>query len=49
MEKYAKALETAIMKFHSLKMDEINKIIRELWVNTYQGNGKPGVFLLPHF
>lgn len=25
------------MKYHSLKMEEINKIIRELWVNTYQG------------
>ncbi|KAJ3113687.1 DNA repair protein rad50 [Phlyctochytrium bullatum] len=31
LEKYAKALE-------NLKMEEINKIIRELWVNTYKGN-----------
>ncbi|KAI8914853.1 AAA domain-containing protein [Powellomyces hirtus] len=38
LEKYAKALDNAIMKYHSMKMDEINKIIRELWVNTYQGN-----------
>ncbi|KAJ3142835.1 DNA repair protein rad50 [Geranomyces variabilis] len=38
IEKYAKALDNAIMKFHSLKMEEINKIIRELWVNTYQGS-----------
>ncbi|KAI9000249.1 hypothetical protein BC832DRAFT_541389 [Gaertneriomyces semiglobifer] len=37
LEKYAKALDTAIMKYHSLKMEEINKIIREIWVNTYQG------------
>ncbi|KAJ3021198.1 DNA repair protein rad50 [Thoreauomyces humboldtii] len=37
LEKYAKALENAIMKYHSMKMEEINKIIRELWVNTYQG------------
>jgi DNA repair protein RAD50 len=29
---------SAIMKYHTLKMEEINKIIRELWVNTYQGN-----------
>ncbi|KAK9728775.1 DNA repair protein rad50 [Basidiobolus ranarum] len=38
LEKYAKALDSAIMKYHSLKMEEINKIIRELWMNTYQGN-----------
>jgi DNA repair protein RAD50 len=28
---------SAIMKFHSMKMEEINKIIKELWVTTYQG------------
>ncbi|KAJ1550306.1 DNA repair protein rad50, partial [Nowakowskiella sp. JEL0078] len=38
LEKYAKALDRAIMRFHALKMDEINKIIAELWVNTYRGN-----------
>ncbi|KNC96521.1 rad50 [Spizellomyces punctatus DAOM BR117] len=38
LEKYAKALDNAIMKYHSMKMEEINKIIRELWVNTYQGS-----------
>jgi DNA repair protein RAD50 len=37
LEKYAKALEEAIQKFHSLKMIEINKIIRELWTKTYKG------------
>lgn len=26
------------MKFHSMKMFEINKIIKELWVTTYKGN-----------
>lgn len=26
------------MKFHSMKMSEINKIIKELWQNTYKGN-----------
>lgn len=29
---------SAIMKYHSMKMEEINKIIRELWVNTYQSS-----------
>ncbi|KAJ3024381.1 UNVERIFIED_CONTAM: DNA repair protein rad50 [Siphonaria sp. JEL0065] len=38
LEKYSKALENAIMKYHTMKMDEINKIIRELWCNTYKGN-----------
>ena len=27
----------AIMKFHSLKMEEINRIVEELWKKTYQG------------
>jgi len=26
------------MEFHSLKMDEINKIIKELWQATYKSN-----------
>lgn len=28
-----------IMKFHSMKMDEINKIVRDLWRSTYRGQG----------
>lgn len=28
-----------IMNYHNKKMLEINKIIRELWRNTYRGNG----------
>ncbi|OLY80009.1 DNA repair protein RAD50 [Smittium mucronatum] len=38
LEKYIKALDNAIMKYHSLKMEEINKIILELWVNTYMAD-----------
>ncbi|KAK2873085.1 hypothetical protein Q8A67_022982 [Cirrhinus molitorella] len=34
---YYKALDQAIMKFHSMKMAEINKIIRDLWQSTYRG------------
>ncbi|GAC97185.1 DNA repair protein RAD50 [Pseudozyma hubeiensis SY62] len=37
LEKYAKALENAIMRYHSIKMEEINDIIRYLWQKTYQG------------
>ncbi|KAL8211924.1 UNVERIFIED_CONTAM: DNA repair protein rad50 [Gekko kuhli] len=34
---YYKALDHAIMTFHSMKMEEINKIIRDLWRSTYRG------------
>jgi len=37
LEKYTKAIDVAIMKYHAMKMQEINKIIRELWVKTYRG------------
>jgi DNA repair protein RAD50 len=26
------------MRFHSMKMEEINKIIKELWQQTYRGH-----------
>lgn len=35
--RYAGALDKAIMKYHSMKMEEINRILEELWQNTYQG------------
>ncbi|KAJ8028558.1 DNA repair protein RAD50 [Holothuria leucospilota] len=38
LDKYSKALDTAIMKYHKLKMEEINKIIKEYWRMTYKGN-----------
>ncbi|KEI37157.1 uncharacterized protein L969DRAFT_218053 [Mixia osmundae IAM 14324] len=38
MEKYGKALDSAIMAYHSAKMQEINNIIRELWTKTYTGS-----------
>uniref|UniRef100_A0A2D4M202 Zinc-hook domain-containing protein n=1 Tax=Micrurus spixii TaxID=129469 RepID=A0A2D4M202_9SAUR len=34
---YYRALDQAIMTFHSMKMEEINKIIRDLWRSTYRG------------
>lgn len=27
----------ALMRFHSMKMEEINKIVKELWQQTYRG------------
>lgn len=35
--KYSKALDSGIMKYHSIKMQEINKVIDELWHSTYKG------------
>ncbi|XP_057317617.1 DNA repair protein RAD50-like isoform X2 [Hydractinia symbiolongicarpus] len=37
LDKYYKALDKAIMKYHSLKLKEINKIIKEYWMKTYKG------------
>ncbi|POW19155.1 hypothetical protein PSHT_04950, partial [Puccinia striiformis] len=37
LDKYAKALDQAIMKYHSHKMAEINDTIHTLWQKTYQG------------
>jgi DNA repair protein RAD50 len=35
--RYSSALDKAIMQYHSLKMEEINRIAGELWQSTYQG------------
>jgi DNA repair protein RAD50 len=37
LDKYYKALDQTLMKFHNDKMQEINKIVKELWQQTYQG------------
>ncbi|XP_039934350.1 DNA repair protein RAD50 [Hirundo rustica] len=37
LDLYYKALDKAIMTFHSMKMEEINKIIRDLWRTIYRG------------
>ena len=38
LAKYYVALDGAIMRYHTVKMEEINTILKELWINTYQGN-----------
>ncbi|KAI0917273.1 hypothetical protein AcW2_007450 [Taiwanofungus camphoratus] len=43
LEKYAKALDNAIMKYHSLKMEEVNDTMRHLWNKTYQGTDIDGI------
>ncbi|TPX09516.1 uncharacterized protein E0L32_009259 [Thyridium curvatum] len=35
--RYSSALDKAIMQYHSLKMEEVNRIAGELWQATYQG------------
>ncbi|KAL3423447.1 DNA repair protein rad50 [Phlyctema vagabunda] len=35
--RYRSAVDAAVMKYHSLKMEEINRIAGELWQSTYQG------------
>ncbi|KAF9319723.1 DNA repair protein rad50 [Podila horticola] len=37
LEKYSKALQSAIVDYHTMKMEEVNMSIKELWTNTYQG------------
>ncbi|KAJ5496081.1 hypothetical protein N7539_001197, partial [Penicillium diatomitis] len=37
LARYGGALDKAIMRYHSLKMEEINSIIGELWQRTYRG------------
>ena len=37
LDRYHKALDKALMSFHASKMEEINKVVRELWQRTYRG------------
>ncbi|KAF3916036.1 hypothetical protein ABW21_db0200548 [Orbilia brochopaga] len=37
LAKYQAALDKAVMKYHSLKMEEVNRIIDDLWKKTYKG------------
>lgn len=35
---YRMAMESALLKYHSEKMNKINRLIRELWRSIYRGN-----------
>lgn len=37
LQNYNTALDHAIMRYHTLKMDEVNRIAQELWREVYQG------------
>mmetsp|Transcript_60583 Transcript_60583/g.145735 ORF Transcript_60583/g.145735 Transcript_60583/m.145735 type:complete len:757 (+) Transcript_60583:1-2271(+) len=43
LDNYYKALDRALMKFHSSKMESINKSIKELWNKTYKGPDIDGI------
>ncbi|QIW97033.1 hypothetical protein AMS68_002551 [Peltaster fructicola] len=45
LTQYAAALDQAIMKFHSIKMEEINRTIDELWRKTYQGTDVDTIYI----
>ena len=32
----------AITRYHKIKMDEVNKIVQELWIKIYRGGGNSG-------
>ncbi|KAL4437341.1 hypothetical protein ABPG75_004480 [Micractinium tetrahymenae] len=38
LQKYHKALEKALLSFHTSKMSDINKIVKELWQKTYRNS-----------
>ncbi|CAD0106401.1 unnamed protein product [Aureobasidium uvarum] len=43
--KYKEAHVKAIMKYHALKMEEINRIIEELWKKTYRGTDVDSILI----
>jgi len=36
--KVSKSIDESLQQYHHLKIEQINKIIRELWTFTYRGN-----------
>ncbi|KAL8874110.1 MAG: hypothetical protein Q9174_000514 [Haloplaca sp. 1 TL-2023] len=43
--RYGSALDKAIMQYHTLKMEEINRIAEELWKRTYQGTDVDSILI----
>lgn len=37
LDKFEKALDKSLIEFHSLKMEQINAVLKELWQQTYRG------------
>jgi DNA repair protein RAD50 len=45
LSRYAAALDKAIMKFHSIKMEEINHTMQDLWKKTYRGTDVDSIMI----
>ncbi|KAK5948594.1 DNA repair protein rad50 [Knufia fluminis] len=43
--KYSTALDQAVTKYHTLKMQQVNGIIDELWRATYQGSDVDAIYI----
>jgi len=43
VDKFHAALDKALLKFHTVKITEINRIINELWQITYRGSDIEGI------
>jgi DNA repair protein RAD50 len=43
LARYGGALDKAIMKYHQMKMEEINSMVEDLWRKTYQGTDIDGI------
>ncbi|XP_065919154.1 DNA repair protein RAD50.L-like [Dysidea avara] len=46
LDKFYKALDRAITQYHKAKMEEVNKIIRELWIDIYKGGDIDNIEIL---
>lgn len=40
VKKFNATLSESVMRYHALKMDDLNKIIKDLWFKTYKGGGR---------
>lgn len=45
LDLYWKALDRALMYFHSLKMQDINDVLREYWSSVYRGKDIDNVYI----
>lgn len=45
LDVYSKALDKALMQFHSMRMRDINEVLKEYWRDTYQGNDIDEVYI----
>uniref|UniRef100_A0A7S4K6V4 Rad50/SbcC-type AAA domain-containing protein n=1 Tax=Odontella aurita TaxID=265563 RepID=A0A7S4K6V4_9STRA len=46
LEKYHTALDKALLRYHGMKIQDINKIVRELWTLTYKGEDITNIKLM---